>query len=55
VNQVSSAGIMRVRTPSAVALIHITFATFPTRASLASRVRRSGDNLGRTKKERVGA
>ena len=33
-NQVSSAGIIRVRTPSAVALIHITFATLPTRASL---------------------
>ena len=32
-NQVSSAGIIRVRTPSAVALIHITFATLPTRAS----------------------
>ena len=33
-NQVNSAGIIRVRTPSAVALIHITFATFPTRALL---------------------
>ena len=30
----SSAGIKRVSTPSAVALTHITFATFPIAASL---------------------